>query len=147
MPTKLLRGPRWKDEHADAVGELLEEYHRETRRLTEEERAKATELLTSDSYRYIRMLAFGPTLAGILGSMHWTLVGFGSPVIATSDHPVVTWPGARARRPEAAQLRAGILECIEVRLPLSPMHLVLITWADRPDDEETQVRGHRHHAR
>ena len=41
------------------------------------------------------MMTTAPTVTSILGSMQWTLLDFHSPIVATSDHPVVLWPGAR----------------------------------------------------
>jgi hypothetical protein len=38
------------------------------------------------------------------------------------------------------------MECIEIRLPLSPKHAVLMTWADKADDVDTRCRGTRAHA-
>jgi hypothetical protein len=38
------------------------------------------------------------------------------------------------------------MECIEIRLPLSPSHGVLMTWSDTPDDEAARVVGRRDHA-
>ena len=93
------------------------------------------------------MFSTALTPTSVFGSMHWTLVEFARPLIATSDHPVVLWPGGEARGPGAIQVtQAGIMECIEVRLPLSPKHAVLMTWADKPDDVDTRCRGTRTHA-
>ncbi len=115
--------------------------------LDPEQMAAFDEALIGDSYRLQRMLVMGMTLTSVLVSTHWTLVEFGSPVLATSDHPVVIWPGVAARTPQAAPLLgAGVLECIEYRLPLSPTRGVLMTWADKPDDEDARVAGRRQHA-
>jgi hypothetical protein len=93
------------------------------------------------------MFPLATTTTSVLGSMHWTLVDFARPLLATSDHPVVLWPGAEARVPQPVQVTAaGIMECIEIRLPLSPWHGVLMTWSDQPDDEGVRVRGTRDHA-
>jgi hypothetical protein len=79
--------------------------------------------------------------------MHWTLVEFAWPLIATSDHPLVLWPGGASRSLRAAEItQIGILNCIEIRLPLSPNHAVLMTWPDLPDDEHVRTRGTRNHA-
>lgn len=68
-------------------------------------------------------------------------------MLATSDHPLVIWPGSGPLKPKAVSiLGAGVLECIEYRLPLSPTRAVLMTWADKPDDEDARVRGRREHA-
>lgn len=151
---QLLRGPRWKDEHAERTRGIIADLRDEgkltweggERELSAEELDKAEEVFLTDTSRFIRMLATGPTITSILGSMHWTLVDFAAPVVATSDHPVVLWPGVAARSPQPTQLGVGLLECGEIRLPLSPTRAVLMTWSDTPDDEETVVPGRRHHA-
>lgn len=143
---QLLRGPRWESEHTRSVDESIDEY-RNLERLKSEDEEKARELLGGDTHRFIQMLRIGPTAASILGSMHWTLLRFESPVVVTSDHPVVPWPGAGPRSPQATEvLRHGLLECVEVRLPLSPTRAVLMTWADKVDDEDTLVDAKPHHA-
>src|SRR5437588_8085107 len=94
---QLLRGPRWKDEHEALTRRFIADYRRDgirtddgqTRWISEEELETAERVFQTDSYRFIRMLILGPTIATILVSMHWTLVGFASPVIAHSDHPSV----------------------------------------------------------
>src|SRR5438477_10792711 len=93
------------------------------------------------------MLILGPTFTTILASMHWTLVEFASSVIATSDHPVVLWPlSVRSRAPQPTRIGVGVLECSEIRLPLSSRHVVLMTWADKRDHDDVRVPGSRYHA-
>ena len=58
------------------------------------------ERLTTDTYRTVRMLTITRAVGTLFSSMHWTLVTFARPRLATSDHPVVVWPpawGARHR--------------------------------------------------
>jgi hypothetical protein len=79
--------------------------------------------------------------------MHWTLVEFDAPRLATSDHALVLWRGIESRSPSATEItQTGIFECIEARLPLSPTRAVLMTWSDNPDDEHSRVCGTRDHA-
>jgi Protein of unknown function (DUF4238) len=146
---QLLRGPRWKDEYEESTRSFLDEYRERDaeRDLTPEELKAENAAFLSDSHRFVRMHTAAITLASVLGSTHWTLLEFPRPVVATSDHPVVAWPGAESRAPEAtALLAAGVLECLEFRLPMSPTHAVLMTWADWPDDERVRARGTRDHA-
>lgn len=85
---QLLRGPRWKEEHAERTRRIIDDFRVEgkltwdggERELSPEELDKAEELFLTDTSRYTRMLATGPTLTSVLGSMHWTLVEFASPV-------------------------------------------------------------------
>jgi hypothetical protein len=64
--------------------------------------------------------------------MHWSLVAFDRGRLAISDHPVIVWPLDRAtsRKPTANDLRAGVIETLEVFVPIGPTHLLLMTWRD-----------------
>ena len=150
---QLVRGPRWKAWHEGNTHKILDEYRRAGRipvdpegKLSEEEViAAAKRELLKDSERLTRMLSLGPKAAGVLGSMHWTLVEFNSPILATSDHPVVAWPLAeRSRRPQPTPFEVGLLETLEVRAPVSSRHGILMTWLDEPDGPV--VKGTRQHA-
>jgi hypothetical protein len=93
------------------------------------------------------MFATALTVTSVFASMHWTLVEFERPLIATCDEPVVGWPGGDSQPPRSFDLRSsGVLGCIEIRLPLSPRHAVLMTWADVADDDRARVAGRRDHA-
>jgi hypothetical protein len=152
---QLLRGPRWKEEYREAQPLILDEYRKEgvltidgrDYPITQEALARVGAQLGTDSSRLLSMIRVAPTITTILASMHWTLVEFNAPVVATSDHPITLWPGADSRRPQPSRIRDGLLECIEIRLPLSPRHAVLMTWADEPDDVGGRVHGNRDHAR
>lgn len=145
---QLLRTPRSQEEFKERTREFGNDYEREhPSALTQDELEGQYALLASDTYRLGRMLSHGITGAAVFASMHWALVEFARPLIATSDHPLVLWPGAESRSPRVEQItQTGILECVEFRLPLSPNHAVLMTWSDTPDDEHTRVRGTRDHA-
>jgi hypothetical protein len=146
LAVQLLRGPRWKGEWLEGTHRFLEEYP-DPPEVPPEELQREREKLLGDTTRLIHMLSMAPTMATVLVSMHWTLLEFGADVIATSDHPLVTWPGLSARGPEASPFSVGVLECGEIRFPLSPRRALLMTWTDTPDDERTRVRSMRHHAR
>jgi hypothetical protein len=143
---QLLRGPRWKAEYEGRTRQFIEEFERQPgRRGTASH--EDTEFLLSDSRRLTRMFSTALVTASVFGAMHWTLVEFQRPLIATCDHPVVLWPGAESRRPAAVEVTtAGLLECIEVRLPLSPTNAVLMAWADKYDEDDARVHGTRDHA-
>ena len=142
---QVLRGPRWKAGYEDATREFLAEW---ATRPDVDPEAEVDALLLSDSYRLTRMFATALTATAVFASMHWTLVEFERPLLATCDEPVVAWGGADSQPPRSFDIRrSGILECIEIRLPLSPRHAVLMTWADRADDDPARVAGTRDHAR
>jgi hypothetical protein len=56
--------------------------------------------------------------------------------------------GGKPRTPAPAAPTAwGLLNTIEIRLPLSPRHALLMTWSDKPDDVDAIVEGNKDHAR
>ena len=157
---QLLRGPRWRAERDDHTMEFIEELRRtgrldddkgNARVLTPEEREHLDEVqahLLASTAHWTRMLVMGLTFSGVLASMHWTLVDFPSPLLVTSDDPVVIWPRYQlARVPQPTPLTTGLLETLEVRVPVSPTHLLLMTWSDGFDDDENRAMGKRHHAK
>jgi Protein of unknown function (DUF4238) len=143
-----LRTPRWKQEYEVRTRGFVEEYDRENpTALSPEEVEEHNAQLLSDSHRLMQMISTGTTAASVFASMHWTLLNFSRPAVATSDHPVVLWPGVESRSPQATVMtQIGVLECIEIRLPLSPTRAVLMTWSDGADDEDARVGGTRDHA-
>jgi hypothetical protein len=109
-------------------------------------RAVGQHLLT-DTQRLGRMISLGVKVTAVFASMHWTLVEFARPLVVTSDHPVVMWPNAeRSRAPQPTPMGAGVLEALEIRVPVSPHHAILMTWRDEADDQDCRVRGTRDHA-
>jgi hypothetical protein len=144
---QLLRGPRWKAEYEERTRRFVKEYDERTVSQLNATAEEQTDMLLSDSHRLVMMFSTALTATSVFASMHWTLVEFTTPLVATSDHPIVLWPGGRSRAPQPVVLTdTGLMECIEVRLPLSPTCAVLMTWADTPDDEATRVCGTRMHA-
>jgi hypothetical protein len=131
---QLIRGPRWKAEYEELTRRFLDDYPDDPD-IKPEQREREETAFLSDTHRLVQMLSTGRTLATALGSMHWTLVEFGAPLVATSDHPVVLWPDLDSRMPEASSIKVGVLQCGEIRLPLSPTRAVLMTWSDKPDEQ------------
>ena len=87
-------------------------YLRSGKKATPEERERAIRLLSEDTFRLTKMLSLIPKAASAFGSMHWSLVRFEQPVLATSDHPVVRWPiAAGSRRPEHEPDILGLMDC------------------------------------
>jgi hypothetical protein len=143
-----LRTPRWKERYRERTDSFLEHYDANNpTTLSAEEVEHFNEQLRSDTHRLGMMLSTGVTGAAVFASMHWTLVEFDRPWIATSDQPLVLWTGAGARSPHADDMTEfGVLDSIEIRLPVSPTGVVLMTWSDLPDDDHVRVTGTRDHA-
>jgi len=154
MGYQLVRGPRWKHLHETMTREFIDEQRRAGRvQVDEEDDVTADEVLDAaekhlvgSTPRTTRMLNLAPKVASVLGSMHWSLIEFRRPLIATSDHPVVLWPiGTIARSPEPTPLRSGLLHTLEIRFPISPELVLLMTWLD-DCDTLMPLRGTRDHA-
>ena len=82
------------------------------------------------------MLGRAQKASSILGCMRWRLLRFAQPVVAYSDQPVVIWPVGRLvvdERPNQPTL--GPLSALEIRIPISPTQILLMTWDDVSDDE------------
>jgi hypothetical protein len=156
----LVRGPNWRNWHEDFTRRFVAEQEgtlglqaSDAKSVDVEsvlDQAASEELerhLLGDTQRLIRMITLSRKIAGVIGSMHWALVEFRSPMVATSDHPVVVWPGgAGARQPERMPMNAGLFDTLEIRVPVSPTLAVLVTWADWPDRNHDLLQGARHHA-
>ncbi len=75
-----------------------------------------------------------PEAESVFGRMRWQLLSFPRPVVAYSDQPVVIWPfgiETMDERPTAPML--GPLNAVEVRVPLAPDLILLMTWEDLDD--------------
>jgi hypothetical protein len=139
---QLVRGPRWMNWRTEATNEYIEE-----QRAAGEEVDDFATHIHDDTQRLVQMLEMGRKMASVFGSMHWNLIEFPSPWIVTSDHPVVLWPGGVGARPPApTPPDVGVMETLEIRIPVTPRHAILMTWSDAADNEPSRLRGSRHHA-
>jgi hypothetical protein len=137
---QLLRGPRFSNWHGHFVrqtsdaardGELPAAIAAASDKQVRPEvlAEQIHEQLSSDTERLSRMLSLARTATEILVSMHWSLLRFEKPCLVTSDEPVVVWPLIESRRPRANDIAAGLLDTLEVFVPLSPDLLLLATWS------------------
>jgi hypothetical protein len=74
-------------------------------------------------------------IASLFCSMQWVLVRFNEDLLITSDQPVVALPcmppGRQANA--AAVPPTGWVDTVEIRFPLDPKTLLLMTWSDDED--------------
>jgi hypothetical protein len=86
----------------------------------------------SDTYRLTKMLKNVRSVGIVFASMHWSLVEFERGRLVTSDHPVIVWPirEGTSRKPTANDADAGVIDTLEVFVPVRPTHLLLMTWRD-----------------
>ena len=83
-------------------------------------------------------------VASLMCHMHWTLMRFARPALASSDHPLdfVSW----SSQPQRFADSSSSLVCTsrEIRVPVGPSAALLLTWADR-DDRVHAIPAPRHH--
>src|SRR4051794_17462345 len=91
--------------------------------------------MRSDRERAEKLLTLINKLSTAFGSMHWTLLRFDEPLLATSDQPVCGVPllGDGKIRPISATLNDGWSETMEVRFALGPRLLWLGSWHMGPE--------------
>jgi hypothetical protein len=94
--------------------------------------------VADDTQRLLRMNLLSAKVSASLGSMTWTLLRCNTDDLALSDQPVALWPiGVESQLRRAEKLWvAGLVNLLEVRVPVSPRLAILMTWADRVDDPE-----------
>jgi hypothetical protein len=142
-----VRGERWMNWHGDFTRGWADERLATGGVETEDEADRVHEHLTSDTPRLVRMIVTGAKVGSVIGSMHWSLVSFRTPLLGTSDDPVVFWPaGEGRRRPGPPPFETGMLITTEAFVPVAPDLAILGTWLDRPDDHAPRP-GKRHHAK
>jgi hypothetical protein len=152
--TQLVRGPRWRNSHNAFTSNYFagvrasrEFEGKQPEGMTYEDAvADAERELSSDTATVAKMLELSRKAMQIIGSMHWTLITFARPWLATSDHPVVIWPlGVPSRQPKKSANfhEGGLTNTLEVRFPVSPCHALLMTWLDLPDDVAPTVIGNK----
>jgi hypothetical protein len=75
-----------------------------------------------------------PRMASLFMSMHWSLVTFPDPLVASCDQPVVCVPLPSGRRmPIKAMPQTGFMETAEVRFPIDPWRVPLLSWSPQPE--------------
>lgn len=157
VAVQAVRGLRWHEFQSNAVTEAVPGARQELRtkidayalarnipRISNQEFDAAFDsALTSmagPEERLSRMMNPIERVASIVGSMHWTLLRFDEPILATSDEPLVVWPqSVRAASPRSWPLNSGLLASTEMRFPVSPKLALLLTWAD--DEDGLAVRA------
>jgi Protein of unknown function (DUF4238) len=142
-----VRTPAWRSAYeAVSIEAICDTLGRE-RHDVDTERA-AIRAFLSDQLQVDALLKQVPRLASLLMSMHWTLVKFDEPLIASGDQPVVCVPRIPSgqRLPITAMPRTGFMETVEIRFPVDPQRLLLMTWSPQPDLPEPVPGQFRHAA-
>jgi hypothetical protein len=142
-----VRTPAWRSEYDRISLEAIGEELRRRRRGPEVERQAVTEFI-GHRLRVETLIKQIPRVASVFMSMHWSLVHFSEPLIASSDQPVVCVPRLEPwqRLPIEAMPRTGFLETAEVRFPVDPWHVLLLSWTPQPDLADAVAGQFRHAA-
>ena len=143
----VVRGSAWRDAYEMASLNAMSEELKRQRFGDQVERMAFAEFV-SDPLRTSAMLRDIPRVASILMSMCWSLVRFDEALLGCGDQPVVWYPllPPRQRAAISAMPRRGFMDTIEVRFPVGPSQLLLLTWAPRPDFASPVPGGFRHAA-
>lgn len=73
-----------------------------------------------------------PEVFEVLLPRTWNMVRFDEPVLVISDEPVSRW--SKPRPPDPFWTGGGIADCDEVRLPVDPNHMLVLTLNRKPFD-------------
>lgn len=151
VAVQILRGPRWQEWHSEFVPSAIAEQRADglpgldgVAEVVAGDNilSKFEKKIREPTYRYTRMLSLVPKVASILASMGWTLLTFRRPQLVTSDHPVVVWPlRCSAAKPRHLGFAAGILETLEIRIPISPTLALLMTWREEDASDPVGERS------
>jgi hypothetical protein len=145
MAIHAVRTPAWLDQYRAVSMEAIDEELR--RRRWEPHVAKAAvRRFVGDDLRVETMLKQIPRVASVLMSMHWTLVQFPEPILASCDQPMVFVPHLPQWRQQriTALPSTGFMDTAEARFPVDPWRLLLLSWSPRPDLEAPVSGEHRH---
>jgi hypothetical protein len=120
-----------------SVAQRLPEYS-----LNAGQQEELLEFITSEQFVVGHMMSMIRKNASLIASAHWTLIEFDDRLLASSDQPVTIVPilpkGATTRL--EPQPPTGLLNCEEIRFPISPHRALLFTWLNDLD-VPAPVRG------
>jgi len=156
---QLLRGPRWKTSFEAGGTRFAEELRQVGVHEIDgvmipvppavydqlEQTFSSDNQFRNNNTRFERMFTAAPTITSLLGSMQWTLLQFASPVIATCDHPVVLYPRTHHLLKPAPFVvtQIGLVEALEIHVPLGPTNALLMTWHDEPHSDGLHLGADR----
>jgi hypothetical protein len=134
----MVRNPAFIEATTSASSALVRNNFDEYRaQLSERQAEELVGHLTGELFCVDHMFDLVPKHASLIASMHWTLLEFPLPLLATSDQPVTVVPllrdGATAR--VTAMPKTGYLMTEEVRFALDPNRALVFTWVNDIDAE------------
>lgn len=149
---QMVRGQRFRDWHTSFVNNYIDDLRasgelegKQPPGMTVDEALEEARTgLATDTAVHVKMIEVSRKVAQVLGSMHWTLVEFERPWLATSDHPVFIWKlDAPSRQPRKSEdfVEGGLVRTLEARFPVSSRLALLMTWIHSDDDKAQRVTG------
>jgi hypothetical protein len=139
MALQAVRGPGWRAFHADAVGNAAGNLPPRWSHVPATVIAAVQRHLLTDRERHTRMAEQVFLLATMLANMHWTVLTCDEALLATSDHPIVSLPLGDVPVQTTPIPVGGMWNTSEVRVALSPRHLLVATWRDEIDGQAPRV--------
>jgi hypothetical protein len=139
---QMLRGPAFFEQREELVREMLGGLERAAFRPRaiaaagrdlDRLRQELTAAYLDPTNRFLTMLTGAVKIASVLSHMRWQVVRFPGPLLAYSDHPVVSWPIEMGTSRPLKRQQLGPLGALEIRVPLAPDVALLMTWVDRSD--------------
>lgn len=138
-----VRSPRWRQWHQEFTRQAMADRRRDPHHqmesglwlpLSQHDINKVESHLLSDTQRLKRMMDLANKLITVFASMRWDLLCFDEDCLIVSDHPLVEWP-LEAERLSPGQVPGGngLVNTLEVRLPISSKSAILMTWQDTGD--------------
>lgn len=130
---QVVRSPAFRRTADARRADVLDRFRAEREALLSPERWDAFESETlSDQARLQMTGQLISRAATLLGSMHWSLVRFSSADVVIGDHPLVavplgTGPAGIGRTGSPATQAGGLTDLMEVRLPVDPRHVLLLS--------------------
>jgi hypothetical protein len=137
-----VRGPAWRKRYERLVTKNLPEYGSGAKRISKQAYAEFERRVQTDNHRHSILVSQVAKLGTVFGSMHLTLLRFGSPRLVTSDHPLVAVPVTPdgVCRPEPVPSQ-GYMNMLEFRFPVTARHALILSWVDGPDHERIRAGG------
>lgn len=128
-----IRTPAWKERHEQLRAAALADMEREWTAPAPFEQAAAA--FRSDGERLKAFERHLHLATAIVANMHWALISWRDPVLATSDHPVSLFPMSTPGilQPYEKFPSAGLDRILEIRFPLTSWELLVCSWLDGPD--------------
>jgi hypothetical protein len=143
LGVQMLRGPAFFEQREEVLRPLIESlqpdhFKPEALRAVGGDTVAARRQLAvtylGSTWRLMTMLQRSMKMATLLAHMRWQIVRFDEPGLAYSDHPLVVWPAEVERSAPFDRQGFAPMSALEIRVPISPNAVIVMTWIDKSDD-------------